>query len=390
MFDDIRALGSTYQTYWFGTLMMQLSTQIFLVVVSWKLTSDQPSEDKSFMIYVLANVPFVLLTFISAELCRRFTYRKTHLLGQLLSGLATALFWLYVTDGSISAALTSIFVWHCGIAIRGPAYQATIADLFEKEKRTSAFAYHDIAVNLSRLIGPVIASWILISHSLRAWFVFSLSSIAITVFAIVAFDKSDERSTGGISLLVGTPSVRRRLLTLFAISLIFVCNLALLPALVRQEFGNVETLAAFTTAWSIGAIVGSITQASISRLFRRWEMSVLLFASSANMIIMSTVSNIPLCLISILLGGGASVIIFLRMKTSFLLLRPTSESATLLSSYFFATYLGFAAGAALWGFVGRITSPSHVYSFASVIVLCFSLVSLFAATNKEPNRGQPK
>nr|WP_172690881.1 MFS transporter [Agrobacterium radiobacter] len=362
--------------------MMQLSTQIFLVVVSWKLTSDQPSQDRSFMIYVLANVPFVLLTFIAAELCRWLTYRQTHLLGQILSVVATVLFGLYVTNGAISAALISIFIWHCGIAIRGPAYQATVAGLFERERRTSAFAYHDIAVNLARLIGPLIASWIIISHSLSAWFVFSLGSIAITVFAIVAFDKSKERSTGGISLLVQVPSVRRRLFTLFAISLLFVCNLALLPALVRQELGNVETLAALTTSWSIGAIIGSITQASVSRLLKRWEMSVLLFVSSANMIIMSTVSSIPLCLISIFLGGGASVIIFLRMKTSFLLLRPTSESATLLSSYFFATYLGFATGAALWGFLGRITSASHVYSYASLVVLCFSFVSIFSATNK--------
>ena len=271
MFDRLPVLGKTYALYWSGTLLMQLSTQVFLVILAWKLTSEDARNDYSFLIYTLSNLPFVALTFVAAKLSRRWTYRQVHFMGQIVMAFGIAAFVGYLDSGLIALSLAAVLIWHAGIALRGPAYQATIASMLENRNRSAAFAYHDVAVNVSRLIGPQLASWFLAIERVGLWPLLALSSIITTTVAIATGNKTHSKDASTRPLITRNPKALKNLSFVLVASGIFIATQTLMPALVRQNGGSVTDLAILVSAGSIGAIVGSIVQEQMSMRLRQWE-----------------------------------------------------------------------------------------------------------------------
>ena len=75
-------------------------------------------------------------------------------------------------------------------------------------------------------------------------------------------------------------------------------------------------------------------------------------------------------------AGVASSIVFLRLKTSILASRTRGESAAVLSSFFFANYLGFSTGAAVSGLLAQTFGPSAIFQAVGVFTLVVGTLGL--------------
>ena len=223
-----------YQLYWVGTLFLQVSSQILLILASWQMTNADAAGDRCYLVYVFSNAPFVVLTFASAYLCRVLGYRSTHLFGQIILVVSVVVLFLYTSHSTVLLALAAITLWHAGIAIRGPSYHATISLLFDGAAKDTAFAWHTIAVNLSKIFGPMIAAWIALHAVGASWLLFMGVSIAISIFAILFLDKTNERAAHKVSDFVVDRGFLVSLTVVFLISTALVCNRSLLPSLIRQ------------------------------------------------------------------------------------------------------------------------------------------------------------
>ena len=79
------------------------------------------------------------------------------------------------------------------------------------------------------------------------------------------------------------------------------------------------------------------------------------------------------------------MILFLRLKTDFLLFGPLDESVSLLSSYFFANYVGYTLGSVFWGTISQQTSPQ--FAFLAVAAAMLALVPALVADALVRSKG---
>jgi MFS family permease len=269
-----------YALYFSGQLISQVGTWMQIVALSWftyKLTNSP------FLLAVVgasSQLPSLLVMPVAGVFVDRWNRHKLVVTTQILSMVQAGLL-AYVT------LTNQVQVWHlialglfAGVinAFDMPTRSAFVFDLVDrKEDLPNAIAMNSSLMNVTRMIGPALAGFVV--AAVGAGYCFLLNALSyIAVIIALWFIKGDFNPKGvsqsgvfkdlfqGFEYLKRTGPVRALILMLGVFGMGGMAYSLLLPVFVQSIGGNANTLGYLMAASAGGALCGTVLLARRSSI----------------------------------------------------------------------------------------------------------------------------
>jgi len=284
---------------------------------------------------------------------------------------------LDVMTAPLLLALT--FANGIGLALRWPVFSAIVPELVPRQQLPAALGLNGIAMNASRIVGPLTAG-MLIASAGSVW-VFALNAVLSVASGFVVLRWRREHTPNPLgreklisAMRVGVQFVRqsqRMRAVLTRVSLFFFHStalLALLPLLARNlEGGGAGTFTLLLAAMGTGAIIAVLFLPRLRQALGRDQLVLRgAMLQSAATAVMAVAPNAWVAVPAMFFGGMAWITVANSLSVSAQLALPDWVRARGMSTYQMAIMGASAIGAALWGQVATVTSLKLSLAIAAV------------------------
>lgn len=254
-----------------GAFISAMGSWMHMVAQGWTVLQ---LSDSAFVLGLLGFVqfaPVLLFGALGGSLADRVDRRRFLIQTQMVSAaLAVVLAVLQYLGRTTIPILLGIAAAN-GLmnALNSPAWMSFIKELVGPEQLRQAVAINSARFNLSRIVGPAIGGWLLVSFGPAACFaVYAVSFIAIQG-ALWSIDSNRPRASNpvkrpsGVLVVAKNPQVRAVLIPALGLTVLAMPYASFLPAMARDVFqAGPQGLSTLLTATGIGAIIGAILSGS--------------------------------------------------------------------------------------------------------------------------------
>ncbi len=358
------------------------------VAAAWMMTSLTTSATLIALVQTAANLPVLLLGLPTGALADILNRKHFLVFTQVwLATNATLLFLSAVfnlLDPIFLLVLT--FINGVGLAMRWPVYAAIVPDLVPRDTLHLALGLNSIAMNASRIIGPLVAG--LIIASVGTEFVFAFNMIlSLAMIVIVLHWKNQsyistlpgERFFG--AMRVGAQYIRqsRPMRSILIRSFLFYMQssslLALLPVIAKSHFGgDANTFTLLLSCLGFGAIVIGSQLHYLREKFTPQQLVnygiIFLAIGSAGVVL---APNLWYGAPMMVLSGMSWFSVGNSLSTASQLSLPNWIRARGMSFYQMSLMGGSALGAFVWG---KLTNSTDVTT-GVVASAIFGIIALF-------------
>jgi MFS family permease len=274
-----------FRLFWAGNFVSNIGTWMHNVAQGWLVLQLTNSPLWLGVLGFAQQIPALLFSLVGGVLADR-TGRRRMLLATQSAMLAFALtlallVWLeWIT---VPLIIGLAFLAGTTMAINAPTYQASLRDLVDREDTLNAIALNSIQFNMSRVVGPSVAGFVISAWSLEACFFLNALSYLALLHAIrtVRFPQREVREPTSVraEIVEGFRYVwaHREILVLVVtvamVSTFGLPYLILMPVFARDvlQVGAVG-LGYLTAAAGAGALAGGIHLAVLHPQRRRGPM----------------------------------------------------------------------------------------------------------------------
>jgi MFS family permease len=388
--------NSTFRMLWLVWLAANVTMWMNDVAAAWVMTSLTTSATLIALVQTASSLPVFLLGLPSGALADILDRRRYFIATQFWVATNAAILFAVTASGGLNATLLLLLVFGNGIglAMRWPVFAAVIPELVGRSELPAALALNGVAMNLSRVVGPLAAG--IIISSLGSEYVFAANFVlaAGAGFVLLKWKRASkppsvlpgERFLGAMRL--GWQYVResKRMKDAIVRTAAFFLNSTALLALLPLEAKRMSTGAGATTYTLLLASLGlgAITAAfNLQRVRGRWNSDQLaLYGSIVQAFATVGVAmspNVWLASPAMFVGGLAWITVANSVTVAAQLALPDWVRARGMSIYQMAIMGSSALGAVVWGRIAEWTTvPTSLLCAAAAM-----LVGLFFT------RGRP-
>lgn len=361
----------TFRMLWLVWLTANVCMWMNDVAAAWMMTSLTTSPALVALVQSASTLPVFFLGMPSGALADILDRRKYFIVTQFWVAAVGVLLCLVTLADAVTAPVLLLltFANGMGLAMRWPVFSAVIPDLIPRQQLPAALALNGIAMNTSRIFGPILAG-ALIATSGSAW-VFALNAVLSVVcgFAVMRWKTEPkvsalpgERFLGAIR--VGLRHVRESQTMLAVLGRVFTFFLqaialtSLLPLVAKQmPGGNAGTFTLLLASMGLGAVMAAF---SMPRIRRHMQGDVLVrngcWLQACTMLVVAFAPNLWVAAPAMLFNGVAVISVANSLAVSAQLALPNWVRARGMSVYQMGLMGGGGIGAALWGQVATFTS----------------------------------
>jgi len=400
--DELSALaplrGPVFRMLWITWLAANTTMWMNDVAAAWLMTSLAPSPLWVALVQSASTLPVFILGLPSGALADILDRRRYFMMTQFwVAGIAIVLC-VMVLMGWMSAPLllALTFANGVGLAMRWPVFAAIVPELVPRQQLPAALALNGVAMNASRIVGPLVAGALIASLG-SAWvFVLNAALSLMAGFIIMRWRREHTESPLGRERLASAMRVgvqfvwqsRRIRAILVRIALFFLHStalMALLPLVARGlPGGSAGTFTVLLSAMGAGAIIAAL---QMQHLRKRMSLETLVIAGTSlhatAAVIVSFAPNIYVAFPGMMLAGAAWISVANSLTVAAQMGLPDWVRARGMSIYQMALMGSTAAGAALWGQVATWTNIHDAISIAAVS----SIILMMLAQRVIPDRG---
>jgi MFS family permease len=364
--------GQVYRGLWLAWLVANLTMWTHDVAAAWLMTQLTDSAVMVALVQTASTLPVFLLGIASGAMADIVDRRRWFAGTQLwVCGTAVLLAVLAALD-ALNAPLLLVltFVNGIGLAARWPVFSAIVPEVVSKPELPAALALGGISMNLSRVIGPVIAGGLLAASGPAV--VFTLNAVFASVgFWLIWRWKSEPRASAlpgerfvgamrvGLQHVRQSPRMRVVIVRVFLFFLQASALLGLLPLVARQSGGGAAMYTAMMSSLGAGAIVAALQ-------FPRWRErfdrdQFVRYGTMAHAVLSTLIVALPtpwIALPAMALLGAAWISTANTFVMSAQLALPNWVRARGMSIYQMALMGGTAIGAGFWGQIAGLTTVS--------------------------------
>lgn len=373
---------------WIGALLSTTGTWMQTVAQSWVVLSLTKSAFYLGLDAFLATSPMILFSLLGGVVADRFPRRRILLLSQ----------YLQMTFAFIMAVLIytkTVKVWHIFIlsfltgtaqSFGGPAYQALIPLLVDREQMTNAIALNSMQFNLARMMGPVLAG-IALSTVGAAW-CFGLNGLSFVAVIIsllmirVSFTGTDSKGKSiltdmkeGFRFMGEHPAIRELTLIAFVTTFFGIPLVTLMPLFAKSIFNiGPKGFGWMMAASGAGSVTGALLVAGSNEVKRKGRLALLFQLSFCAFLVVFAVSrNFWLSIVAIFFSGSCLLGVVTTVSSLVQLKSTEAMRGRVMSIFMMAFRGGMPLGSLLSGWVAERFSVTRALLMNAG---CLALIAL--------------
>ncbi|MES2281596.1 MAG: MFS transporter [Pseudomonadota bacterium] len=351
------------------------------VAAAWLMTSMTTSPIWVALVQTASTLPVFMLGLPSGALADILDRRRYFIMTQFWVAVVAVLLCIVVISGVMTPALllALTFANGVGLAMRWPVFAAIVPELVKRAHLPAALALNGVAMNASRIIGPLLAGAIIASAGTEYVFVLNAVLSVISGLVIMRWRRAHTPNPLGRERLVSAMRVgvqfvmqsTRLRAVLLQVSLFFLHStalLALLPLIARNlHGGDAGTFTLLLASMGVGAIVAALNLSRMRQLMPR-DTLVLRSTMIQSMVtvVVAFAPNIYIAVPAMVLNGAAWIVCANSLSVSAQLSLPDWVRARGMSIYQMAIMGASAAGAALWGQISTMSTVAIGLTVAAI------------------------
>ncbi|MFZ2986488.1 MFS transporter, partial [Ideonella sp.] len=267
-----------FRMLWLAWLAANVTMWMNDVAAAWLMTTLTTSTTMVALVQAASTLPVFLLGLPSGALADLLDRRRYFAATQLWVALNAVILAAVSLAGAMNAGLLLLLTFSNGIglAMRWPVFAAIVPEIVPRKDLPPALALNGVAMNLSRIVGPIMAGVLLASVG-HAWVFVANALLSLVAFVTIMRWRSQqkrqstlpgERFVGamrvGLQHVMQSPALRGVWLRVFLFFLNSTALLALLPLVARGLGGGAHLFTALLACQGAGAITAVL-------LFPRWR-----------------------------------------------------------------------------------------------------------------------
>ena len=357
---------------WIGACTSTIGTWMQKVAQSWLIYELSNSKFLLALDAFLGDIPIFLLSLIGGVVADRMERRFVLMGSQYVQmGCATLL--------TILVGFHVVRVWHilclsfvAGVAqaFGGPAYQALIPTLVDKEDMPNAIALNSIQFNAAVTVGPALGGLTLAKLG-NTW-CFGLNALSflapIISLSLLTVRFLPEKNQGSIldSMKQGFHFIRKQgamealIVLAFLMTFLAIPSRTFLPVFAKDIFHKgPETYAMFLSVTGMGSILGALTVAWMGNVPNKGKVALtMLICLGAGIAGFALSTSLAISYAMLFLTGAAMLAVFAMVNSLVQLIVSNQMRGRVMSVYNFAFRGGMPMGNLMSGWlVPMFTAP---------------------------------
>ena len=379
-----------FRLMWIGACTSSIGTWMQVLAQSWLVLKLSDSPFLLGLDAVLGGLPIFLFSLVGGVIADRIDRRKVLLGSQYVQMSCAFLLTLLIATHVVRVwqILCLSFVSGLAQAFGGPAYQALIPTLVEKEDMPNAIALQSIQFNVARVIGPALGGFAL--TQLGEMWCFALNGISFfaPIISLTCIKTrflppktSDSILAGmkqGISFIRRQSAMEALIILAFCMTALGIPMMTFLPVFAKNIFKQgpgVFTL--FLSSSGVGSIVGALTVAALGNVKHKGRIAlIMLICLGAGIAGFALSTDLWLSCVMLFISGAALISVFALVNSLVQLITTNEMRGRVMSVYNFAFRGGMPMGNLLTGWLVPIFSAPSVLAVNGVVLMAVALYFL--------------
>jgi predicted MFS family arabinose efflux permease len=383
---------AVFRRIWLASLVSNLGILIQGVGAAWAMTQMTSSADKVALVQTALMLPIMLIAMPAGAIADMHDRRIVALvsLGIALVGATTltALAWFGLVTPNILLALC--FVVGSGMALFGPAWQASVSEQVPAETLPAAVALNGISYNIARSFGPAIGGIVVATSGAVAAFAVNAALYLPLMVVLFLWNRAHEPSrlprerlnraiVSGVRYIANSPSIRIVLIRTLVTGIIGGSVSALMPLVARDLLhGGAQTYGVMLGAFGMGAVFGAL---NISEVRRRMSGEAAVRACAISMagaiaaVALST--NAILTAVALVLAGAVWMLAVALFNIGVQLSAPRWVAGRSLAAFQASIAGGIAVGSWGWGHLTDLAGVETALLVSAGLMLLSPLLGIW-------------
>ena len=281
------------------------------------------------------------------------------------------------------------FLIGAGVALFGPAWQASIGEQVSGEHLPAAIALGTISYNVARSFGPAIGGIIVAAFGAMAAFAANAVFYLPLIIAFLLWQREhkpsrlpperiDRAIISGVRYALHAPSIRVVLIRTHVVGLAGASVSALTPLIAKDLLqGTASTYGLLLGAYGVGAVLGAAGLDFVRQRLRPEKAARSLSLLLGAMILLAGVSgNTLLTCTALMIAGAAWMILVAQFNVAVQMSAPRWVTARALACYGSALTGGLALGAWVWGSVASAFGTGEAMMLSGAAMMLSALLGL--------------
>jgi predicted MFS family arabinose efflux permease len=380
-----------FRLMWIGACTSSIGTWMQIVAQGWLIYRLSHSARLLALDQFLGGIPIFMFSLIGGVVADRMERRKILLASQYVQMGSAALLTVLVATGTVHVwhILCLSFVSGLAQAFGGPAYQALIPTLVDREDMPNAIALNSIQFNMAVTIGPALAGQALAKLGEKWCFglnalsflapIISLSMISARFLPVPTTESIFSSLKQGIKFVRKQHSMEALVVLAFCMTALSMPMRTYIPVFVKDIFHRgPETYGNLLSLMGIGSICGSLMIAAIGNMRRKGRFALtMLVVLGAGIAAFALSKSLPVSYAVLVLVGASMMAVFATVTSLVQLITTNEMRGRVMSVYNCAFRGGMPMGNLLSGWLVPIfTAPLvlAVNGFLLILVALYFLV----------------
>ncbi len=380
-----------FRLMWFGACTSSIGTWMQIVAQGWLIYRLSHSAFLLALDQFLGGIPIFLFSLIGGVVADRVERRKILLGSQYLQMATAAILTVLVATDVVRVwhILCLSFISGFAQAFGGPAYQALIPTLVEKDDMPNAIALNSIQFNVAVMVGPALAGQALAKLGEKWCFglnaisflapIISLSIITARFLPVKTTESMFSSLKQGIQFARKQNSMEALIVLAFCMTALSMPMRTYIPVFVKDIFHRgPETYGNLLSLMGLGSILGSLTIATAGNMRRKGIVALCaLLCLGAGIAGFAISKLVPVSSVLLVLVGASMMAVFATVNSLVQLITTNEMRGRVMSVYNFAFRGGMPMGNLLSGWLVPVFSAPVIVGVNGILLVLLALYFLF-------------
>ena len=382
--------NQTFRKLWIAWLLANVCMVMFEVTAAWMMTVLSHRDLHVALVQTAATLPVLLMVLPFGAAVDMIDRRKWFFASQVWLSLSALCLAVSAAGDWLSphVLLALVFANGIGMAMRWPAFVSIVPEVVSATHLSQALALHAMAVNVSRVVAPLLAGLMIAAFGGASAFASCVLLSLIGAKLIWDWQYSPDTTVrqsvplwasmkAGIRHALHTRPLIYAMIQIFVGCLQVFALVALLPA-VAKRLDTGPGAGAYTWLMScmgIGAIAMGLCMPLLKGKFHAQQVATASsIAHVAAVFVLALSSNVWEAAAAMLIAGGSWLVLGNAINVSAQLSLPNHVRARGMSIFMIAAMSGSAAGSSLFGALADVMSAKGSLLILASIVLALTWI----------------